>query len=321
MNRWFILLPAILVAVGLWSPGDFYTNFASRIMIFSIFALSLNLLVGYGGLMSLCHSAFFGIAGYAVTWLSVRQGWDAGMAVLVALLLSAAVGAVFGVLGLRARGIGFLMITLALGQIVWGLAIRWADVTGGENGIGGLRRPSPFGIDLASATSYYVLTGIVFLAMCLAMYAFTRSPFGAALRGTRDQPRRMAALGFDVWVIRWSTFVLASVAAAIAGVLGAYLDKFMSPGALSLMLSAEVLLMVIVGGSSVFLGPVLGAAVVLLFSHGMSAYMERWTAALGVLFLVIVLFMPDGLVPGCRRLLGRAKSAIVCRKRPAREGA
>lgn len=299
-NRWYALLPAILAAVALASPGDFYTNFATRVLIMSIFALSLNLLVGYGGLLSLCHSAFFGIAGYAVAWLAVKQGWSAPAAIVAALLLVVVVGAGFGALALRAKGIGFLMITLALGQIVWGLAMRWVDVTGGDNGIRGLKRPL-LGIDASDAMSFYAITCVVFLAVCAAMHRLVQSPYGASLRGTRDQPRRMAALGFDVWLIRWSAFVLAAFLAGVAGVLDVYFHKFISPGVLSLVASAEGLLMVIVGGASVLLGPVVGAAVVLVFTQVVSAYTERWTAALGLLFLAIVLLMPDGIVPGCRR--------------------
>jgi branched-chain amino acid transport system permease protein len=200
------------------------------------------------------------------------------------------------------------MITLALGQIVWGLAMRWVDVTGGDNGIRGLKRPLPFGVDISSATAFYAATCVVFLVVCLAMYSFTRSPLGVSLRGARDQPRRMSALGFDVWLIRWIAFLVASFFAAVAGVLDVYLERFVSPGVLSLITSAEGLLMVIVGGSGALLGPVIGAAVVLTFTQVMSAYVDRWTAALGVLFLAIVLFMPDGLVPGFRRLLHRLRT-------------
>lgn len=304
MNRWsFAIILAILLIVALASPGDFYTNFATRVLIYSIFALSLNLLVGYAGLMSLAHSAFFGISGYCVASLAVNHGWSTGAAIAMALLLTMMVGALFGALALRAKGIGFLMITLALGQIVWGLALRWADVTGGENGIRGIKRVLPFGVNVDSAMSFYVLTCVVFLIVCWIMSCFVSSPFGVSLCGTRDQPRKMSALGFNVWLIRWITFVVASLFAGIAGILNLYLDKFISPNVLSLLWSAEGLLMVIVGGAGTLFGPVVGAVLVLVFKHIMSAYVERWTAGLGILFVAIVLFMPDGLVPGCKRLV------------------
>jgi len=295
--RWLALIPIGLIAFALASPADFYLNFASRILIAAIFALSLNLLVGYGGLMSIGHSAFFGIAAYAVAWLSVKQGWSAPAAVIAALLACTAVAGIFALLALRAKGIGFLMITLALGQIVWGVAVRWVDLTGGDNGIRGIKRPRIAGIDIDSATAFYALTVVIFVIVCLAMWRIARSPFGASLQGTRDQPRRMSALGFDVWLIRWI--------AGVAGILDLYHHKFVSPEVVSLSASAQALLMVIVGGSSVLLGPVVGAVVVLLFSQIVGAYMDRWTAALGMMFLFIVLFMPEGLAPGLKKWLGK----------------
>ncbi|MFW7349575.1 MAG: branched-chain amino acid ABC transporter permease [Pigmentiphaga sp.] len=305
MNRWFLLLPLGLLSVAFLGLGDYYLNFIVRILIASILAMSLNLLVGYGGLMSLGHSAFFGIAGYAVAWLSVEQGWPPALAVPAALGLVALSAACFGAVSLRARGIGFMMITLALGQMVWGLAVRWVDVTGGDNGIRGLLRPRLPGMDLDDPTQFYLLVAAIFLAVCLLVWRIVRSPYGASLMGARDQPRRMSALGYDVWMIRWSAFVLAAVFAGVAGILDAYHHKFVSPEIASLSTSAQALLMVIVGGSSVLLGPAVGAAVVLVFTQVMSFYVERWTALLGVMFVLIVLFMPDGLIPGLRRLRAR----------------
>ncbi|HSV82855.1 MAG TPA: branched-chain amino acid ABC transporter permease [Ramlibacter sp.] len=304
---WLALIPIGLIAFALASPSDFHLNFAIRILIAAIFALSLNLMVGYGGLMSIGHSSFFGIAAYAVAWLSVKQGWGAPAAVATALLLCTAVAGVFALLALRAKGIGFLMITLALGQIVWGVAVRWTDLTGGDNGIRGIKRPQIAGMALDNATAFYALTVVVFIVVCLAMWRITRSPFGASLRGTRDQPRRMSALGFNVWLIQWMAFCLAGFFAGVAGILDLYHHKFVSPEVLSLSASAQALLMVIVGGSSVLLGPVVGAVVVLLFSQIVSAYMDRWTAALGVMFLLIVLFMPEGLVPGLKKWRGKLR--------------
>jgi branched-chain amino acid transport system permease protein len=297
INAWLIVVPGILLIVALASPGDFYINLASRILVYAIFALSLNLVVGYAGLLTLCHSAFFGISGYCVAWLSVEHGASAIAAIAIALLLATAVGALFGALALRAKGIGFLMITLALGQIVWGLAMRWTQVTGGENGIRGLKRPALFGLSIDTSISFYALACVIFIIVYLAMYCFTRSPFGASLQGARDQPRRVSALGFDIWQIRWITFPISSFFAAIAGVLGVYLDKFISPNVLSLMSSAEGLLMVIVGGAGVVFGPVVGAAVVLIFTHVMSASINRWTAALGGFFWPLFYLCPMGWCP------------------------
>lgn len=297
MNRAILAIVAVLVILGLLSPGDFYINFASRILIAAIFAISLNLLVGYGGLMSLGHSAFLGSAAYTVAWLSVQQGWGHLPAITAALVLTIIIAALFGLLALRAQGIGFLMITLALGQIVWGLAFRWVGVTGGENGITGLKRPTPFGLNLDAASTYYFAVVLVFLLVCLAVARFIRSPFGVSLRGTRDQARRMSALGYNVWLIRWLTYIIAGLLAGVAGILDVYLQNFISPYSLSLAESATVLLMVIVGGSSTMLGPVLGAVIVLTFSQVVSSYFDHWHFALGMLYLIVVIFMPNGILP------------------------
>jgi branched-chain amino acid transport system permease protein len=194
------------------------------------------------------------------------------------------------------------MITLALGEIIWGLAYRWISLTNGDNGITVPARPAPFGIALGNARAFYVATLIVFLLSIAAAGVFVRSPFGAALRGTRDQPRRMNALGYHVWMIRFWAFMFSGLLSAIAGVLFVYYNQFISPQALALTASAESLLMVISGGAGTLLGPVVGAALVVIVKNVVSAYVERWNFMLGAIFVAIVVFMPEGLVPGMVRL-------------------
>ena len=304
---WVAGCAAALLALPAALGGDYYVNLASQILIAAIFAMSLNLLVGYGGMVSLGHSAYLGVAAYAAGWLMLRSGLGPLAAGGVALVITTATAALFGLLALRASGLSFLMITLALGQILWGLAYRWVSITGGDNGLSGLTRPAPFGIDLKGATAFYYFTlaafGIAFALVALLV----RSPFGASLQGTRDQPRRMSALGHNVWLVRWIAFVLAGFWGAVSGVLYVYYNTYISPHALSLTHSAEVLLMVIAGGPATLLGPAVGAALVVLIKNVASAYVEHWTMLLGVVFLVIVMFLPDGLVPGAKRLYDRVR--------------
>lgn len=295
----------ILAAVPLWAGGSFYVNIMSQILISAIFALSLNVLVGYAGLISLGHAGLFGIAAYA-TAIMLGAGFGHFSAIAAALAVSLVATAGFAALALRTIGIGFIMITLALGQILWGLAYRWIGLTNGDNGISAASRPAPFGLALHSANSFYYATLIVFLAAVLAMAVFVRSPFGASLRGTRDQPRRMTALGYDVWMIRFLACVFSGFWSGVAGILFFYYNEFISPHALALAASAEVLLMVISGGSGTLLGPIAGAVLVVVMKSVASAYVERWNLTLGAIFVVIVLFMPEGLVPGTLRLLRRA---------------
>jgi branched-chain amino acid transport system permease protein len=300
-----------LIAVALLLPpfvaGDFYINLASQILIAAIFALSLNLLVGFGGMTSLGHASYLGVAAYLSALLTSRYGFGHGTAALISILGTIAMAAFFGVIALRATGLGFLMITLALSQVLWGLAYRMSDVTNGDNGLAGLTRPSPFGISLDSAASFYWFALAVTVIAFVMMAIFVSSSFGSSLKGVRDQPRRMAALGFNPWMIRWITFIYAGFWGGIAGLLYVYYNKYIHPTSLSTTSSAEALLGVIAGGSGTLGGPAIGAALVLLLKNYASAYIERWNMLLGLVFLFIVLVMPTGIVPGLQKLTTRLR--------------
>ena len=168
--------------------------------------------------------------------------------------------ALFAVLALRGTGLGFVMITVALGQIVWGVAYRWISLTNGDNGVSITSRPAPFGLSLVDADPFYWATLVVFLVAVAAIAVFVASPFGASLRGTRDQPRRMNALGYNVWLIRFLAFLFSGFWSGVAGLLFLYYNQFVSPQTVALTASAEVLLMVISGGTATLLGPIAGAA-------------------------------------------------------------
>jgi len=316
MRRMVVML-AICAASALALPwilaNDFYVNMASQILIYALLALSLNILLGYGGMVSLGHAAYLGITAYTCV-IVVDAGYGHLAAAVAGLVLSTAAAALFGVLALRASGLGFLMITLALGQIVWGVTYRWNDLTGGDNGIRYVGRPSPFGIDIAGSQSFYYFALIVFAAALFCIWRLTRSPYGAALRGTRDQPRRMRMLGHDVWIVRWLAFVTAGFWASLAGLLYIYYNLFISPHALSLQQSAEVLLMAILGGASTLTGPIVGAIIITLVKNVASTYVDRWNSLLGAIFVVVILFMPNGLVPGFKLLWTRLRNRPGDRK-------
>jgi len=293
---------ALLAGVPYWVGGTYYINITSQILLYAVFALGLNVLVGYAGLVSLGHAGLFGIACYAGAVL-IASGANHAVAIIGALAAALVGTAVFAGLALRATGIGFVMITLALGQILWGLAYRWLSLTNGDNGVSVTSRPAPFGIRLDSATAFYYATLVVFLLSLAAVAIFVRSPFGASLKGTRDQPRRMTALGYHVWLIRFYACLFSGLISGVAGLLYLYYNQFISPQALSLASSAEVLLMVISGGSGTLLGPIAGAALVVMVKNVASAYVERWNLLLGAIFVAIVVFMPEGFVPGSVRLV------------------
>lgn len=301
------LFVAVLACMPAIAGGDYFINVASQVLIAALFALSLNLLVGYAGLTSLGHAGYLGLAGYLSGWLALNMQWDHFSSGIAALALTTVMAALFGLVALRATGLSFLMITLAFGQILWGVAYRWASVTGGDNGLSGLTRPAPFGLDLGNASTFYYFTLAVFLLVWGLVALWVRSPFGASICGTRDQPRRMSALGYNVWLIRWITFIVSGFLGAVAGLMYVYYHQFISPHSLSLANSAEMLLMVIAGGPGTLVGPVVGAALVVLLKNVASAYIDRWIMLLGFVFIFIVMFVPGGLVPGFRRAVQRMR--------------
>jgi branched-chain amino acid transport system permease protein len=300
---------ALLATLPIWVGNPYYINIASQVLLFAVFALALNVLVGYAGLVSLGHAGLFAIAGYAAALL-LEAGYGHFVANTTAIVVTLAASAIFAVLALRSTGIGFLMITLALGQIVWGVAYRWASLTNGDNGVNVTTRPAPFGLSLSKADAFYFATLIVFLLALATMAVFVRSPFGASLCGTRDQARRMNALGYHVWLIRFLAIVFSGFWTAVSGLLFIYYNQFISPQVAALTTSAEVLLMVIAGGSATLFGPIAGAAIVVIMKNVVSAYIERWNLVLGVIFVVIITFMPEGLVPGSVRLVRWAWQAL-----------
>jgi branched-chain amino acid transport system permease protein len=315
----FLISAAVLVAVPWIIKGDFYINMASQVLIYALFALSINLMLGFGGMVSLGHAAYLGIAGYTCILLVVA-GYGQLTSAVLAVLFSTLFAALFGVLSLRAPGLGFIMITLALGQIVWGVAYRANSLTGGDNGMSFPARPMPFGFDIRDAKSFYIFTLVVFAIAFFFLWRFSRS----SLVGTKEQPRRMRMLGYNVWLIQLITFVMAGFWGSVAGILFVYYNLYLSPHALGLQQSAEILLMAILGGATSLTGPIVGAAIITLTKNVISTYVERWNTLLGAIFVIVIIFMPYGLVPGCKQLLQRFKSkpnSVASASNPASEPA
>jgi branched-chain amino acid transport system permease protein len=309
----------LLLTLPSWIANSYYVNIASQILLWAVAALALNVLVGYGGLVSLGHAALFGTAGYTAALL-LQAGHGHFAADLAAIAFTLLVSAVFAVLSLRSTGIIFLMITLALGQILWGIAYRWASLTQGDNGVNVTTRPQLFGISLATADAFYYAVLAVFVLAAISMAIFVGSPFGASLRGTRDQARRMNALGYNVWLIRFIAFLFSGFWTGVAGLLFVYYNQFISPQIMALQTSAEILLMVISGGTATLVGPIAGAAIVVVMKNVISAYVERWNLVLGVIFVLIISFMPDGLIPGTTRIWRHGWRALRARVALSRAG-
>lgn len=267
------------------------------ILYYSLLAFSLGFLIRNIGMISLLQSSFFGLAGYMVGIFGVNMGWAFPWPPLMGLLVAFCAAMVFGVMSLRTFDISFLMITLAGGQLCWALAHQWISVFGGFNGIQGIRPPVIFDIDFASpAIFYYSLLGFFIITVWL-LRILVDSPFGLALRGVKESPDRMSALGYSVFRLRLIAFVLAAVVAGIGGIFAVYFNGIATPSVLSLERAIWVLLIVILGGANYFWGPLFGTICVVVLDVVISSLTARYNSVIGLIFLLTVLFATDkGLV-------------------------
>ena len=272
------------------------TELLTQMLIYAIFAMSLDILVGYTGLPSLGHAAYFGLAAYGTAILSLRMGVPFALAAPAGLAVSVIAAALFNLLALRTSRGYYLMITLALSQLLWSLAVSWTELTGGDNGLPGLERPQLgfLPLPLASETGFFYLTLLFFIVSAVALWVFVRSPVGYALKGVRENEARMRALGYDVWRYKYFASLVAAFFAGIAGELFVYLEGFVSPSALGVTLSAQALMMVLVGAVGTLFGPMLGAVLFVLLQYVVSSYTQRWLFVIGLIYLVIALYAPRG---------------------------
>ena len=280
-----------------WALSSYQLGLLTKMLIFALFAMSLDVILGYGGLPSLGHAAYFGVGAYTVGLLAVRVIDNFWIDFGAGLAAAAVASALFGLLALRARGAYLLMITLALAQVLWGIAFGWRWLTGGDDGLPGVPRPSaglPW--SLAGGLAYYYFVLVIFVAVTAALWIVVRSPFGMALIGIRESERRMEVLGYDTWRYKYAAFVLAGVVAGLSGNLYVYYNGFVSPAYLSIVFSAMALIMVILGGAGTLLGPALGGAIIVLLENVVSSSTERWLTVLGVIYVVVTLFAPAGIL-------------------------
>jgi branched-chain amino acid transport system permease protein len=284
----------------------------TQAVIYSIAAMSLDLILGYTGLASLGHAAYFGLGAYGVGILTTRHEANFWITLLAGVLLAASVAAVFGLVALRATGVYFLMITLALGMVVWGIAHRWVSMTQGDNGISGVPRPSGLPWSLAGSLPFYYFALAGFVVALWFLWTVVRSPFGKTLVGIRESESRMRTLGYHVWLHKYIGFLIAGGVAGFGGVLWAYYNGFVSPSDLELSTSVEMLLMVALGGRGTLLGPALGASLIVLLKNLVSVYTHRWLLILGAVYIGTIVYAPEGIVGAVRHWTRRARS------RPAR---
>jgi len=300
-RRKLLMVGAALLAVLLITPfsGSYVIVLVTHALIFAILAMSLDILLGYTGLPSLGQAAYLGMGGYLTAILATRYqfglDWTFWVVIVLGILIGAATAALFGLFAIRATGVYFLMITLALGMCVWGLAYRWNSVTGGDNGMVLPPRPD-FGIQLADDLTYFYVVFGFFLASLVTMAILVRSPFGRSLVGIRENELRMRILGYNTWLHKSIAFIIAGGFGGLAGVLWSHAHGLVSPEDVILATSVDALLMVVLGGSGTLVGGALGAGIVVFLREYLSTFVPWWQYVLGGVYVLTILYLPGGLM-------------------------
>jgi len=290
-----------LVGLAVIAPysGSFVLLLITQALIFGILAMSVDLLLGYTGLPSLGQAAYLGVGAYMTAILATRYQfgleWDFWLVISMGVACGALTAALFGLFAIRATGVYFLMITLALGMCVWGLVYRWNALTGGDNGINVPFRPA-FGIDLANDVTFFFVVLGFFVATLVVLYVLVHSPFGHSLVGIRESEQRMRILGYNTWLHKYLAFIIAGGFGGLAGVLWTHLNGIVSPEDVILTTSVDALLMVVLGGAGTLVGGAIGAAVVVFLREYLSIHVTWWQYVLGCVYVLTILFLPDGLM-------------------------
>jgi branched-chain amino acid transport system permease protein len=301
MTRNLLLVIAALAVLAGAAPlvNSYVLILMTQALVLGIIAMSVDLLLGYTGLPSLGQAAYLGMGAYLTAILASTYGFGLGggfwLVVLLGILAGAAAAALFGLFAVRASGVYFLMITLALGMCVWGLAYRWNSLTGGDNGINMPGRPE-FGIALSDDLNYFYLVLGFFAASLGALHVLVRSPFGRSLVGIRERELRMRILGYNTWLHKYLAFVIAGGFGGLAGVLWAHLTGIVSPGDVILTTSVDVLLMVVLGGPGTLVGGAIGAGVVVFLREYLATLVPWWQYVLGAVYVLTILYLPGGLM-------------------------
>ncbi len=300
---WLAVALIALVAIPFILPS-YQVSIATEILIFSMLAMSIDILAGFVGRTPLGHGAIFGVSTYVVIYWTASLGGSLWIGMLLGVMAATLLAAVFALLAIRTSGVYFLLLTLALGMIVWGVCLRSTSITGGENGLRGVGRPT----FLADHVHFYYAILLVVAPVTWIVWRFVHSPFGLTLRGIRDSESRMRSLGYNVPLHLFLAFVASGFVAGIAGALYAVLNDFVSPSTVQLSQSVSGLLMAIAGGVGTLLGAFVGATAIVLLENIVSTFTTRWPSVLGLTFVLIMIFAPEGIV-------GRAQILLAKRRR------
>ena len=308
-NQIRIVIACLGFAVALAAPvvvGPFWLTLLTQMLIFGLLALAVDLLLGHAGLFSVCHASFFAVSAYTVAILQVRYGQPTIVAAPAGILAGTLLALLYGA-AVRTRGVYFILITIAMGYIIWGAVHRWASFTGGDNGVTNVPAPAIGGVALQSQVAYYYFVLAVVIVCAAGYRILVRSPFGLSLRGIKGSESRMQSLGYHTTSHLYAAFVISGALASLAGVLYVYYNRFVNPVAASFNISIEVALMAIVGGSGTILGPFIGAGVILGMRNWVSSFLELHAAVMGLVFIIIILWAPTGIMGIIGRVFGRRR--------------
>ena len=291
----FALL-GLLAAAPLLLP-QYGTILLTQCLIYAVAAMSLDILIGYTGLAALGHSAFFAVGAYVTAVLATKTGAGMGAALLLSAASAAGASALLGLLALRAVGIYFLIITLSLAMVIWGIVNRWVSLTGGDNGIAGIPRPElPWAGTLQGTDPFYYLVLALTCAAAFLMFRLIRSPFGKTLVAIRDSESRMGVLGYNVWLHKYLAFIVAGGFAGGAGCLYVYYNGFVNPNVADMAHCMKLVLMVSLGGPGTMVGAGLGALLITIMENVISIYTERWVMVLALIYVATAKYAPRGIL-------------------------
>lgn len=303
-----LLIWLVLLTVPLWLPAvGGYTSLADRVIVFALAAMGLNFLLGFTGVMSFGHAAYFGLGAYGCGLTLKFLASSTPLALLIGTLVGTLGGALFGALIVRRKGVYFAMLTIAFGQICFYIAYTWNDFTGGYDGLRGFQRQpiaiGPWLLDIQSnATVFYYFILALFGAAVGVMALILRSPFGRTLIGIRENQRRMRFLGVPVEQHVWLSFTLSTLFTSLAGAIYALVNNFADPSTLNYIISGDIVIMAVMGGMRSFWGPLIGAAIFVALQDYISSATVNWMSFIGLVFVLVVLFFPRGILGYLRRV-------------------
>lgn len=303
LHRSIFIGLAVLLVVLPFIPVIGYPFFLMKVLAFALFACAFNLMLGYGGLLSFGHAAYFGLASYVSAYVAKHWGLSAELCILLGTLSGGVLGLAFGALAIRRQGIYFAMITLALAQMVYFFSLQTPRFTGGEDGIQAVPRNALFGvIPIGDDLTVYYLVAVIFMAGILLIYRIIHSPFGQVLKAIRDNEPRAISLGYRTSQYKLAVFVLSATLAGLAGATKAVAMQLASLTDVHWSMSGEVVLMTLVGGMGTVFGPIIGAAVIISMQNFLAGLGAWVTVVQGVIFVVCVLLFREGIVGVIARL-------------------